>query len=178
MTECNTCRSVIRGETGIRCNGVCDKTYHCTKKCSGIDQYSIGVLESNNFVRFICEDCMQYIRNVDLALGEIQDGVRINKQNLKEYKREFETSLKQNENEIKQLLEAIEKRYEKRLKILDDTQKACEKYFEELKKLFGNFKEYENKNKEMCDNIEQKNEKMCNEIKKVIKETKDNQNKM
>ena len=129
-------------------------------------------------MRFICEDCMQYIRNVDLALGEIQDGVRINKQNLKEYKREFETSLKQNENEIKQLLEAIEKRYEKRLKILDDTQKACEKNFEEIKKLFGNFKEYENKNKEMCDNIEQKNEKMCNEIKKVIKQTKDNQNKM
>ena len=71
--------------------------------------------EANNFVRFICEDCIQYIRNVDLVLGEIQ-GVRVSKQNLKDYKREFESLLGQNKSEIKQLLEATEKRYIEGLK--------------------------------------------------------------
>ena len=72
--------------------------------CSGIDQYSIGILEANNLVRFICEDCIQYIKNIDLVLSEIQDGVRVSRQNLKKYKMEFESPLRQNENKIKQLL--------------------------------------------------------------------------
>ena len=85
-------------------------------------------------MRFICEDCIQYIRNVDLVLGEIKDGVRVSKQTLKEYKKEFESTLKQNENVLKQLLEAIEKRYMDRLKIFDDTQKSWEKNVVEIKK--------------------------------------------
>lgn len=66
----------------------------------------------------MCDDCIQYIHNVDFVLKEIQDGVNKNKRNLAEYKTEFEVSLKQNETEIKKLLEAIENRYEERLKKL------------------------------------------------------------
>lgn len=97
MAECRKCRTAIRGETGIRCQGVCDKVYHCTQKCSGVDQYSAKVLENNNFVRYICDDCIQYIHNVDLMLRAIQDSVGENRQNLVEYKTEFEMSLKQND---------------------------------------------------------------------------------
>ena len=93
MTVCSACKSAITGETVIRCQGVCEKIYRSTKKCSGIDQYSVGILEANNFVGFIYEEC---IRNVDLLLGEIQHGVRVSKKNLKAYKKEFELSLRQN----------------------------------------------------------------------------------
>lgn len=182
MAECRKCRTAIRGETGIRCQGVCDKVYHCTQKCSGVDQYSAKVLENNNFVRYICDDCIQYIHNVDLMLRAIQDSVGENRQNLVEYKTEFEMSLKQNEKEIKILLEAIEQRYEERLKKMDSVQKICEKNIKEVKKMCGNLNEVENQNKEMCDTIcnkiKENNEQMGNEIKKTIKETNEKQNKM
>ena len=68
---------------------------------------------------------------VDNAIEEIQNSVNKNKANLFEYMGEFETTLKQNENEIKQLLHVIEKRheeslkkrYEERLKKRDEAQK-------------------------------------------------------
>ena len=47
---------------------------------------------------------------------QIQNSVNKSKKNLVEYKGEFEMVLKHNENEIKQLLHAIKKRYEERLK--------------------------------------------------------------
>ena len=46
-----------------------------------------------------------------IALNVVQEGVKKNKQALHEYKYEFESSLKKNENEIKSLLKQIEKRY-------------------------------------------------------------------
>lgn len=171
MAECSKCRSAIRGESGIRCNGVCDKVYHFTKKCAGIDQYSAKIIDEDNFVRFICDDCLQYIHNVDLVLKEIQDGVDKNKITLKEYKDEFESSLKQNEIEIKELLEAIEKRYDERFKKIDNIQKLCEKNVQEVNKIYGNVNEIENKNKDMFNTIEKNNISMCNEIKKIVKET-------
>lgn len=178
MTECNKCKKTIRGETGIRCSGVCEKIYHCDVKCSGLDQYSAGILETNKFIRFMCDDCVQYIHNVDLVLKEIQDGVNKNKQNLAEYKGEFDTALKQNENEIKQLLEAIEKQYEERFKKIDNAQKICEENVQVINKLCGNDDHFESKNKQMCNSIEEKNAKMCDEIKKAIKETSVKQPKM
>ena len=86
-------------------------------------------------MRYMCDDCVQYIHNVDFALREIQDGVNKNKVNLVEYKKDFEMSLKQNENEIRQLLQAIEKRYEERFKKIDDAQKICEKNVKEIKRV-------------------------------------------
>lgn len=170
MTECSKCRSAIRGESGIRCNGVCDKVYHLTKKCAGIDQYSAKVFDETNYIRFICDDCTQYIQNVDLVLREIQDNVNKNKQTLAEYKHEFECSLKQNEVEIKNLLEAIENRYDERFKKMDNIQKICEKSVEEVKSLYVNVSEVENKNKDIFEKINNNNVKMCDEIKRVVKE--------
>ena len=96
MTECTKCKSSIRDESGIRCNGVCNKVYHYTKKYAGIDQYSSKILEEDNFVRFMCDECLQYIQNVDLVLNVVQEDVKGNKQALQEYKYEFESSLKKN----------------------------------------------------------------------------------
>lgn len=178
MAECHKCKRSIRGETGIACAGVCGKIYHCADKCAGLDQYSSKILEGNPYLRYMCDDCVQYIHNVDFALREIQDGVNKNKVNLVEYKNDFEMSLKQNENEIRQLLQAIEKRYEERFRKIDDAQKIVEKNVNEIKNLCGVVNDFEKKNKDIYNTIEENNEKMCNEIKKVIKETSDKQNKM
>lgn len=178
MAELHKCKVSIRGETAISCVGVCSKVYHCSSKCAAIDQYSSKILEASNFIRFMCDDCVQYIHNVDLVLKDIQDGVYKNKQNLMEYKNEFASSLKQNENEIKQLLEVIEKRYDERLKKMDKAQKICEQNVSEIKKLYGVVEDFETKNKSMANNIQESNEKMQNEIKKIIKESNDKQNKL
>lgn len=130
--ECSKCRTTIRGETGIQCDGVCKKVYHSSAKCSGLDQYSIGILENKNFIRFMCDDCVQYVHNVDLVITEIQNGVE---RNLSEYKNEFKMSLKENEDEIKKLLEALERRYEERLKKIDYAQQNCEKNVKDIQKL-------------------------------------------
>lgn len=177
MAECSKCRTAIRGETGVRCNGVCEKVYHCTNKCAGIDQYSAKILDAGGFVRFICDDCIQYIHNVDLVLKEIQDGVIRNRQSLIDYKDEFELSLLRNGNEIKTLLQAIEKRYDERFEKMDSVQKSCEKNMQEVAKLVQNVGQCENVNKEMCNTIEKSNEKLCNEITKVIKDTNVKTNK-
>ena len=64
----------------------------------------------------------------DIAIEEIKNSVNTNKENFVEYKGEFETALKQKENEIKQLLQAIEKRkYRERLKKKDEAQKHYDK---------------------------------------------------
>ena len=84
----------------------------------------------------MCDDCLQYIHNVDLALGEIQSSVLKNKENLVAYKGEFESALKQNENEIKQLLWAIVKRYEERLKKINEAQKLFKTNVKEIKTNF------------------------------------------
>ena len=75
------CKRAICVKTGILCSGVCGRVYHCTDKYSGFDQYSSKVLESNPFMRWFVQyiDCVQYIHNVDVVLGEIQDGVNKNK---------------------------------------------------------------------------------------------------
>ena len=93
MTECTKCKSSIRGESGIRCNGVCNKVYHYTKKFSGIDQYSAKILEEDNFVRFIVDDCLQYIQNVDLVLNVVQEGVKKNKQALEAIEKRYDEGL-------------------------------------------------------------------------------------
>ena len=55
----------------------------------------------------MCDDCLQHILNVDLALGEILSSV-LKKKWIWLYKAEFESALRQSENKIKQLLRAIE----------------------------------------------------------------------
>ena len=73
-----------------------------------------------------------------MTIEEIQNSVNKSKENLVVYKGEFETALKQNENEIKQLLHVVEKRYEEKLKEeIDEAQKYCDKNIKEVKKLDG-----------------------------------------
>lgn len=110
MDECSHCKAPLRGESGIRCRGVCGTIFHQNIRCC-----IINALEVNKFVKFMCDDCVIYIHNVDLVLLDIQE---VNKNNLREYKYEFEMSLRNNESEIKSLLEAIEKRYEERMQKL------------------------------------------------------------
>lgn len=139
-------------------------------KCSGIDQYSINVLNSNGMIKFICNECILYIHNVDMALREIHESVDKNKDNLREYKYEFEASLKNNEIEIKKLLEAIEIRYEERLKSIYEAQKSCENNVKEVKQLCEIAKNFEKHSKQICDKMENNIniEKICKEIKKKL----------
>ena len=87
MAECQQCKTAIRGESGIMCEGVCKTVFHSSKKRSGIDQYSIGILDSGNYLRFMYDDCLQYVHNVDMAIEEIQNSVNNSKENLVEYSR-------------------------------------------------------------------------------------------
>lgn len=118
MPNCASCKTAIRGETGIRCSGVCGKVFHTTKKCSGLDQYSVGIIDSVTMVRFVCDDCMLYVFNVDLAIREIGEVVKKNDHRFKEYHSEFDTSLKHHEKEIKTLLMAVEDRFISRINVL------------------------------------------------------------
>ena len=61
--------TTIHGESEITCEGVCKNIFHSSKKCSGIDQYSIDILDSGNDLRFMCDDYLQYIHN---AIEEVQ----------------------------------------------------------------------------------------------------------
>ena len=85
-----------------------------------------------------CDDCMMYIQNIDLVLKGVQDEVDKNKQNLVEYKHEFKPIHKENETEIKHLLETIQNRYDERMNKMINIQKSSEKNVEEIKKLIGN----------------------------------------
>ena len=75
-------------------------------------------MDENNFIRFMCDDCVMYIHNIDLVLKRVQDEIHKNKQDLVKYKHEFQATFKENETEIKHLLEAIQKRYDEMLRKL------------------------------------------------------------
>lgn len=178
MAECHTCRNAIRGESGVKCQGVCGKVFHPTNKCSGLDQYSVNITATNSMLRIICDDCVQYIHNVDMVLNKIEADVNKSKQNLIEYKNEFQFLVDENKKELKELLKAIEKRYMERVKQIEIVQKESEKNNEEIKKLYSEIKEYGKQNKNICEKIEESNTKICSEIKKAAKEKDASQNKV
>lgn len=167
MPECCKCKNSIRGETGIRCAGVCGKIFHITMKCSGLDQYSNNMFGSNKMIKFMCEDCVMYIHNVDLVLKDMQVSVNKSKDNLSEYKSEFEDSLKKHEAEIKNLLETIEERYMERLNYVMNAQKKCEKNIKEMQKLCSVNKNVESQNEKICEELIKNNnnsEKIYEEV--------------
>lgn len=178
MAECHQCRTIIRGETGLMCEGTCKKVFHCTKKCSGLDQYSRGILESIGLIRYICDDCIHYMHNIDKALVDIQKNMEKNCNNLTEYKGEFEAALKQNENAMKNLLEAIENKYDERIKKLDEAQKVCQINVNEIKKIYGKINDQQDKNQEICNTIEKQTKTLQEEIKKTVIDTSVKTNKM
>lgn len=97
MPDCFKCKNSIRGESGVRCAGVCGKIYHNAVKCSGLDQYTSDILDTNEMIKFMCGDCILYIHNVDMVLKEMQEVVKKNRNYLKEYRIEFDESLNKNE---------------------------------------------------------------------------------
>ena len=100
MPDCTKCKSAIRGEMGMICAGVCEKCFHTSTKCSGLDQYSEGIIDTNSMVILMCEDCRQYIENVDLSIRDISKVVQCTNSSVKEYRSEFDASLKRHEEEI------------------------------------------------------------------------------
>ena len=73
MSECNKCKKGIRGESGIRCAGICGKIFHSSEKCCGLDSSSIKALDTNNVIKFICDECVNSIHNLEDIFQEIQD---------------------------------------------------------------------------------------------------------
>ncbi|XP_075150666.1 uncharacterized protein LOC142224764 [Haematobia irritans] len=118
---------------------------------------------NKKFLRFMCDECLNYIKNGDRALCEIKKSVEINKQHLKEYKEDFHQSLVQSGNEIKQLLDAIKRRYEERFMKMEETQQVCEKTISEISNLYGNIDRVD-----MCKEIDESNKRMCGEIKRIV----------
>ena len=74
--------------------------YHLTKKFAWIDPYSANIMNDDFFVRYICNDFMLYIQNVDQVLREVQMNVDKNKHILMDYKHEFVSSLQKNGNNL------------------------------------------------------------------------------
>lgn len=172
MRECFKCKNSIRGESGISCAGVCGKHFHTTIKCSGLEQYSSGILDTNPMIKFICEDCILYIHNVDLVLKDMQEVVNRNGNYLKEYKNEFEISLQKNEIEIKKLLEAIEERYAKRLNAMKIAQETCEKSVIEIKKMSAFSDAFKSQSEKICNNVKEIKNDIRSEMKKIKESTK------
>lgn len=184
MPECTKCKTPIRGESGVKCEGVCEKVFHCANKCSGLDQYSSGILNTNPMIRFICGDCVLYIQNVDLVLKDVQEIVQKNGNHLKEYKNEFEESLKKNEIEIKNLLEAIESRYMDRLRAMKVAQETCENSVKEIKKMSEVGELFKAQSEKICNDVKRfasDNHSVISSVKEmkheIVKELKNNDNK-
>lgn len=123
--KCDKCKSVIRGESGYRCEGVCGRTYHSAVKCSGLDGYQAKVLGEHPMLKFICEECVTYIRNVDLILRDITESVNKNNRYLKEYKHEFGEALKSNRMVVEQLMGSLEASFNDRLASIKAHYEAC-----------------------------------------------------
>lgn len=172
MSVCAKCNSSIRGESGIRCEGVCGKLYHLSLTCAGVDKYSSTIIgEKNNMVRLMCDECVTYIQNVDLVMQDMQMSVKRNNSILNEYKQEFEDIMKTSQNEIKALLEAVESRYTQRVAAMERSQKLFEKKIGEMKSLFDMVEEVKNK----TEIIGKDSEKVQSEIKKITSNKVDKQ---
>lgn len=168
MSRCTKCNGSIRGETGIQCEGVCKKIFHTQVRCSGFDESTLGLISAKNMVRFICDECIVYIHNIDMVLREMQECVNKNSQYLKLYKEEFDDSLKKNENEIKQLLEAIENRYTDRFNEMKKAQEVCEKSIKEMKNLHSVTDKFKEETEKIRNEIKSNNVNVCTEVKKII----------
>ena len=95
------------------------------------------------FSYFVSNDCVQYIHNAV------------------EYKGEFNDSLKQNENEIRKLFEALENRY---YEGLYKAQRQCSVNVKVISKLYGVINENQNKNNEKRNIIEEKNKQVSKQV--------------
>lgn len=165
MKDCVAYKKKISGESGINCMGVCGKSYHLSLQCSRLDRYGSNIFDTCAMIRFMCDDCMLYISNVDMALKDIHEMIKKNGNKLQEYKSEFNESLKSNELEIKNSLVAIEARYSDRLKVIQKPQEVCEKSEREFKKMSGFSKSFKEHSEKLCNKVEKMSEVMVRELK-------------
>lgn len=135
MDDCNKCRGTIRGETGIRCAGVCKKTFHFSTKCSGLDSYSSNILNSVPMLRFICDECMGCITDVSEILFKVQQNLEASTTYLSQFKHVLDDALQSNRTEIKLLLEAVESTFGERLKSLSSLHESCKQTICDMKEV-------------------------------------------
>lgn len=182
MSDCATCKGTINNDNGLRCAGVCGKIYHQSLKCAGLDKFSSSVLTTTNNLKFICDECILYIHNVDMVLQKMDCAVEKNSGYLKEYKNEFEKAIKRNENEIIQLLKAIENTYMERLNQIKNEQKMEIEKMSNIAEVFKNEseklnitlnKQSEKLNDSLVNSIK-KSDEVCKNLKSVANEKKTN----
>ena len=173
MTECFTCRKATRIESSIKCMGVCEKYFHATERCAGLDSYSLNILNtSKRYIKFLCDDCMQHILDVDFVLKDVQDQVNKSNRMLSEYKDEFDKLLKKNEEELKCLLQVMEAKFSERIDSMKKAQKVCTDSVVEIREFYNISETIAKKNVDICKNLESSkdtNDKILKEINESVK---------
>uniref|UniRef100_A0A1A9W984 Uncharacterized protein n=1 Tax=Glossina brevipalpis TaxID=37001 RepID=A0A1A9W984_9MUSC len=157
--KCHKCKCSIRGETGIRCQGVCEKVFHNIHKCSGLDEYSVKVLGGNNYIKFMCDDCVTYIQNVDSVVGNIGEMVIKNRSLLVEYREECSKLLTSNVEKVSDLLLEFERKIDEKLRILSRAYRANDQCATELKRICDDVKSGESVRGDKIDELLQHQQK-------------------
>ncbi|XP_036332936.1 uncharacterized protein LOC118744201 [Rhagoletis pomonella] len=171
MDKCHKCKNPIRGDSGIRCDGVCGKVWHWAKKCSELDEYSANVLKENNFVRFMCNQCHTYMHNIDEVLRNMNLTIEKNSQKIQECNDDFQESQKMQVKELKLLLQSIEKKFGERIDAMQRVQKTCEASILEVNQIKSIADGVKKQSHDLCEAIvrnENENKKICEEIKKSV----------
>ena len=171
MTKCHECRKKITGETGILCAGICGKFFHSAKKCSGLEEEDIEIYGRYSRLKYICEECDEYLNNIDSALKAVKNSVECNNVVLKQYSNEFRDVIKQNETEICNLLTAIEKKYEERFNEFKSIQKNCEENASEVRKI----RQVAEVFKSSTEHLGKENTSILKELKNELKKVSDKQ---
>lgn len=182
--DCNKCGKALRGDNFIACDGVCQKRFHVTPKCAGLDEYSLNVL-NKPMVRFMCDNCIQLVHNVDEVLRDMQSEMKKNGarfcEELSDYKKHFQTAIEKSqealldaqqssENELKSLLINVEKKFSERLIAMQEVKKVCENGAIEVGKISQIAEEIKTQNAKVCEEIENNNKeskKICDELKMI-----------
>ncbi|XP_017488515.1 PREDICTED: uncharacterized protein LOC108376783 [Rhagoletis zephyria] len=168
--KCVTCKSLIRGGSGLRCEGVCGKLFHSATKCSGLDGYKATIIGTHPMVKFICPECIIYIQNVDLLLRDITENVKKNNMYLKEYKDEFEEALKVNRKEVKQLIRSMDEKFSEKLANIKLHQELFVRKSEVLTTTIAKVRVLAEDLTKQTENFRSVNEKLCSEIKSLAKD--------
>ncbi|XP_017478566.1 PREDICTED: uncharacterized protein LOC108368255 [Rhagoletis zephyria] len=157
MDKCHKCKNPIRGDSGIRCDGVCGKVWHWAKKCSELDEYSANVLKENNFVRFMCNQCHTYMHNIDEVLRNMNLTIEKNSQKIQECNDDFQESQKMQVKELKLLLQSIEKKFGERIDAMQRVQKTCEASILEVNQIKSIADGVKKQSHDLCEAMRTKN---------------------
>ena len=76
-------------------------------KCSGLYNYTEIKLKEIYMFRYMCGDCVVYIQTVDGILKNMHKSMDKNTKYLREYKREFDKAINNNEKNVKKIIDNI-----------------------------------------------------------------------